>query len=126
MAIAARREGVGDPLGGDAREALAYLARDGERGVAGETEFPLGEGTPDGVRKLLSAGLVLSDVTPEEASRRYPDAVLSLRIRRARTEVEELQGKVKGAPDKEASLLFDRVVAAKRELERLESERRSR
>jgi hypothetical protein len=33
---------------------------------------------------------------------------------------------VKGAPDEEASLLFDRVVAAKRELERLESERRSR
>ncbi|MBP2682428.1 MAG: dnaG [Deltaproteobacteria bacterium] len=127
LAIVARREGVGDLLsGGDAREALAYLAETAERGVAGETEFPLGEGTPDGVRKLLSAGLVLSDVTPEEASRRYPDAVLSLRIRRARTEVEELQGKVKGAPDEEASLLFDRVVAAKRELERLESERRSR
>jgi DNA primase len=127
LAVAARRDGIGDLLSGeDAREALAYLAETAKRGVAGEAEFPLGEGTPDGVRKLLSAGLVLSDVTPEEASRRYPDAVLSLRIRRARTEVEELQGKVKGAPDEEASLLFARVVAAKRELERLESERRSR
>ncbi|HLN91797.1 MAG TPA: hypothetical protein VK429_08070, partial [Patescibacteria group bacterium] len=80
----------------------------------------------DGVRKLLSAELVLADVSPEEARRRYPGAVLSLRIRRAREETEELQEKVRGASGEEASLLFDRVVAAKRELERLESERRSR
>jgi hypothetical protein len=37
-----------------------------------------------------------------------------------------LQEKMKGASGEEASMLFDRVVAAKRELERLESERRSR
>ena len=126
LAITARTDGVGEFLSGkDALEALEYLADMAER-TPGETEFPLGEDLPDGVRKLLSAELVLADVSPEEARRRYPGAVLSLRIRRARQETEELQEKVKGAPGEEASLLFDRVVAAKRELERLESERRSR
>ena len=126
LAVAARRDGVGDLLSGeDAREALAILASIAER-ATGEAEFPLGEDLPDGVRKLLSAELVLADVSPEEARRRYPGAVLSLRIRRAREKTEALQEKVKGASGEEASLLFDRVVAAKRELERLESERRSR
>jgi len=126
LAVAARRDGVGELLSGeDAREAVAYLAELAARSP-GETEIPLGEDLPDGVRRLLSAELVMADVPPEEARRRYPGAVLSLRIRRARREVGELQGKVKGASGEEASLLFDRVVAAKRELERLESERRSR
>jgi hypothetical protein len=126
LAVAARRDGVGELLSGeDAREAVAHLADLAER-TPGETGFPLGEDLPDGARKLLSAELVLADVSPEEARRRYPGAVLSLRIRRAREETEELQEKVKGASGEEASLLFDRVVAAKRELERLESERRSR
>jgi len=126
LAVAARRDGVGDLLsGGEAREALEHLAELAER-APGEAGFPLGEDLPDGVRKLLSAEIVLADVTPEEARSRYPGAVLSLRIRRAREETDVLQEKVKGASGEEASLLFERVVAAKRELERLEAERRSR
>jgi DNA primase len=126
LAVTARGDGVVELLSaGDAREAVAYLADLAER-TAGEAGSPLGEDLPDGVRKLLSAELVLADVTPEEARRRYPGAVLSLRIRRAREKTEELQEKMKGASGEEASLLFNRVVAAKRELERLESERRSR
>jgi hypothetical protein len=126
LAVTARRDGVGDLLSGEyAREALSHLADLAGR-APGETGFPLGEDLPDGVRNLLSAELVLADVSPEEARRRYPGAVLSLRVRRAREKTGELQEKVKGASGEEASLLFDRVVAAKRELERLESERRSR
>jgi DNA primase len=126
LAVTARDDGVGGLLSGeDSREALAYLADLAER-TPGESGSPLGRDLPDGARKLLSAELVLADVSPEEARRRYPGAVLSLRIRRAREETEGLQEKVKVASGEEASLLFDRVVAAKRELERLESERRSR
>ena len=126
LAATARDDGVGEFLSGeDAREALLHLADLAER-TPGETGFPLGEDLPDGARKLLSAEFVLADVSPEEARRCYPGAVLSLRIRRAREVTEELQEKVKGTSGEEASLLFDRVVAAKRELERLESERRSR
>jgi hypothetical protein len=126
LAVTARGDGVVELLSaGDAREAVAYLADLAGR-TPGEAGSPLGEDLPDGVRKLLSAELVLADVIPEEARRRYPGAVLSLRIRRAREKTEELQERMKGASGEEASLLFDRVVAAKRELERLESERRSR
>ena len=127
LAGQARRDRVGDLLSGEvAREALGHLADLSERGTPEETGFPFGEGTGDEVRKLLSAVLVLSDVSPGEAHRRYPEAVLALRIRKVRGEIEELQEKLKESEAREAGLYFDRVVAAKRELERLESERRSR
>jgi len=76
----------------------------------GETGFPLGEDLPDGVRKLLSAELVLADVSRRRRAGATgggpfpPDPP-------AREETEELQEKVRGASGEEASLLFDRVVA---------------
>ncbi len=125
LAVTARGEGVGDLLLEDgAREALAHLADLAER-APGDAGFPLEGDLPESARKLLSAELVLADVSPEDAHRLYPAAVLSLRIRRAREKTGELQDRMKGASGEEASRLFDRVVAAKRELERLESERRS-
>jgi phage shock protein A len=69
---------------------------------------------------------VRAEVSPEEARRRYPAAVHSLRVARARQEVEELQGKVKEASGEAAEELFARVLAAKKELERLLWSRRSR
>jgi DNA primase len=127
LAAVARQDGVEQLLTEpDAREAVAYLCG---RAVSGGTADPdalLGEGLPDGARKRLSAGVVLADVSPEEARRRYPEMLLSLRTAKARREVEELQGKVKEASGEAAEELFARVLAAKKELERLLWSRRSR
>ena len=127
LAADARRDGVEALLTGeDAKEAAAYLAARAEGGGTVDTDSLLGEGLPEGARKRLSAELVRADATPEEARRRYPAALLSLRIARARRLVEEMQEKVKAASGAAAEELFDRTLAAKKELERLLSERRSR
>ena len=127
LAADALRDGVAELLEEeDAREAVAYLSSASERGGPGGGGVSLGEDVPEGVRKLLSAALVLADIPPEEARRRYPGAVLALKIRRARREVERRQEMVRGAEGEEAQRRFALVVAAKRELERLEAERRSR
>ncbi|GAB4228021.1 MAG: DNA primase [Deltaproteobacteria bacterium] len=127
LAVDALRDGVVELLQGeDAREAVGYLSSVAGRVGPSGTGIPFDEDVPEGVRKLLSAELVLADLPPEEARRRYPGAVLALRIRRARREVEEKQEMVRGAEGEEAQRRFALVVAAKRELERLEAERRSR
>ena len=109
----------------DARAAVAYISARAAGGAAVDADSLLGEGIPEGARKRLSAGLVLADVSPEEARRRYPEALLSLRTAKARRVVEELQGKVKDASGEAAAELFDRFLAAKKELERLLWSRRS-
>jgi DNA primase len=127
LAAAARRDGVESLLTDpDAREAVAYLSGLAGGGAAPDAGSLLGEGVPEGARKRLSAGIVLADVSPEEARRRYPEVLLSLRTAKARREVEELQGKVKDASGAAAAELFARVLAAKKELERLLVSRRSR
>jgi len=127
LAAAARRDGVDSLLSDpDAREAVAYISGLAAGGAAPDAESLLGEGVPEGARKRLSAGIVLADLSPEEARRRYPEALLSLRTAKARREVEELQGKVKEASGAAAEELFARVLAAKKELERLLWSRRSR
>jgi DNA primase len=127
LAADARRDGVEALLTGeDAKEALAYLAARVEGSGTVDADSMLGEGLPEGARRRLSAELVRADTTPEEARRRYPAALLSLRIARARRHVEEMQEKVKAASGREVAELFDRTLAAKKELERLLSERRSR
>jgi DNA primase len=127
LAAVARQDGVEQLLTEpDAREAVAYLCARAGGGGAADPDALLGEGLPDGARKRLSAGVVLADVSPEEARRRYPEMLLSLRTAKARREVEELQGKVKEASGEAAEELFARVLAAKKELERLLWSRRSR
>ena len=127
LAAVARQDGVEQLLSEpDAREAVAYLCGLAAGGGAADPDALLGEGLPDGARKRLSAGVVLADVSPEEARRRYPEMLLSLRTAKARREVEELQGKVKEASGEAAEELFARVLAAKKELERLLWSRRSR
>jgi len=105
---------------------VAYLCGRAAGGGAADPDALLVEGLPDGARRRLSAGVVLADVSPEEARRRYPEMLLSLRTAKARREVEELQGKVKEASGEAAEELFARVLAAKKELERLLWSRRSR
>jgi DNA primase len=127
LAVTAREDGADrlltDP---DVREAVAYLAA---RAGGGGTEDPaslLGEGLPDGARKRLSAGIVLVELSPQEARRRYPEALLALRTARARREVEELRQKVGESSGEAAEELFARFLEAKKELERLLWSRRSR
>jgi len=127
LAAAVRRDGVEALLTGeDAKEAVAYLAARAEGGGTAGTDSLFGEEVPEGARKRLSAELVRADMDQEEARRRYPAALLSLRIARARRQVEELQGLVKASSGAAAEELFARTLAAKKELERLLSERRSR
>jgi len=120
LAAKARRDGAEALLTGeDVKEAVAYLATLAEGTETDGADDLLGEGLPEGARKRLSAELVRAEVSPEEARRRYPAAVHTLRVARARREVEALQGKVKAASGDAAEELFARVLSAKKELERL-------
>jgi DNA primase len=128
LALDARRDRVDSLMAGeDAREAVTRLATLADRGPAEDADVLLSEGLSDGVRKRLSAEIVRTDISPEEARKRYPGAVLALRIRGLQREIEELQERIKAEPaDEVSAALFARVLAAKKEKERLESERRSR
>ncbi|MBE0605358.1 MAG: DNA primase [Deltaproteobacteria bacterium] len=128
LAREAREEGVGELLtDGDAREVLACLAALADRNPSEDASSLLTESLPAAVRKRLSAEIVRADFPAGEARKRYPAALLALRIRGKQREIESLNEmlKVKRAPEEENSL-YERVVAAKKEKERLESERRSR
>jgi hypothetical protein len=127
LAGTVRRDGVEALLTGeDARDAVEYLAARAEGGGAVDAGSLFDGELPEGARKRLSAELVRAETPPEEARRRYPAVVLSLRIAKARREVRELQEKVKAASGEAAEELFARFLAAKKGLERLLSERRSR
>jgi DNA primase len=128
LAHDARRDGVGALLAGeDAQEALARLVSLADRGPAEDAAVLLAEALPDGVRNRLSAEIVRTDISAAEARNRYPGAVLALRIRSLQREIDGLQERIKAAQaDEESAALFARVLAAKKEKERLESERRSR
>ncbi|MBI5905453.1 MAG: DNA primase [Deltaproteobacteria bacterium] len=128
LAVAAVRDGVAPMLSGeDAREAVFRLASLAERAPSADAAALLSETLPEGVRSRLSAEIVRSDVSPEEARRRYPGALRELRIRQAQREIDDLQERMRAAADEdERAPLFSRVLAAKMEKERLESERRSR
>ena len=128
LAREAREEGVGALLtDADARELLDRLAALADRDPTEDAASLLGEGLPDAVRKRLSAEIVRADFPAGEARSRYPAALLALRIRGKQQEIDSLQEMLKSerGHDDQVSLLT-RVVAAKKEKERLESERRSR
>jgi DNA primase len=128
LAVDARREGVDDLLSGeDAREALSRLASLADRNPADDAAALLAEALPDAVRNRLSAELVRTNMAPEDARKRFPAVVLDLRIRSRQREIEELQERIRAATgEEERASLFSRVLAAKKEKERLEAERRSR
>ena len=127
LAATARRDGAEELLTGeDVKDAVAYLATLAEGTETAGADDLLGEGLPEGARKRLSAELVRADVSPEEARRRYPAAIHTLRVARARREIEALQGKVKAAEGNAAEELFARVLSAKKELERLLGSHRTR
>jgi DNA primase len=113
---------VTDP---DVREAIGYLSARAAGGAQDPSSL-LGEGLPDGARRRLSAGIVLGELSPQEARRRYPETLLALRTAEARREVEELRRKVGEASGEAAEDLFGRFLEAKKELERLLWLRRSR
>jgi DNA primase len=128
LALEARRDGVGALLTGeDAREVLDRLAALAGRGPSEDAASLLSEPLPEAVRNRLSAEIVRAEFPAGEARRRYPDVVLALRIRDRQREIGELQERMKAARTEEEKVpLLARVLAAKKEKERLESERRSR
>ncbi|MGE5248265.1 MAG: DNA primase [Verrucomicrobiota bacterium] len=127
LALEARRDGVAELLTGeDARETLACLAALADRDAEGDAAALLSEALPVPVRSRLSAEIVRADLSPEEARKRFPAAVLDLRIRGRQREIDDLQERIKVAEgEQERAHLFSRVLNAKKEKERLESERRS-
>lgn len=128
LALDARRDGIDALLqGDDARETLAALAALADRAPSEDAAALLAGAVPDAVRSRLSAEIVRADLSPDEARRRFPALVLDLRIRGAQREIDRLQAEIRSAPgEEERASLFSRVLAAKKEKERLESERRSR
>ncbi len=128
LAREAREEGAGELLtDGDARELLDRLAALAERDPSGGAAALLDGSLPEAVRKRLSAEIVRSDFPEGEARRMYPAALLALRIRGKQREIDSLQAMLKDERTHEEQVsLLSRVVAAKKEKERLESERRSR
>ncbi len=128
LALEASRDGVGDLLTGEgAREVLDRLAELAGRGPSEDAATLLSEPLPDAVRNRLSADIVRAEIPAGEARKRYPGVVLALRIRDRQREIGELQERMKAARSEEEKVaLLARVLAAKKEKERLESERRSR
>jgi len=128
LAPGAIEEGIDALLSdADAREALARLAALADRDPSGDAGSLLAEPLPDAVRNRLSAEIIRADFPAGEARKRYPGVVLSLRIRKQQREIETLQERMKAARSEEEKVsLLALVLAAKKEKERLESERRSR
>jgi DNA primase len=128
LAQEARAEGVEALLtDGEAREALLLLAALADRDPSGDAASLLSEPLPDAVRNRLSAEIVRADFPAGEARKRYPGVLLSLRIRGKQREIEAIQERMKtAAAEEEKVALLAGVLAAKKEKERLESERRSR
>jgi len=128
LAREVRRDGIDVLLQGEgARETVAALASFADRAPSEDAAALLAGAVPDAVRCRLSAEIVRADLSPEDARRRYPGVALGLRIRGAQREIDRLQAEIRSAPgEEERASLFSRVLDAKKEKERLESERRSR
>lgn len=128
LARKAREDGVGVLLADDvAREVLDRLADLAQRDPSGRAASLLDGSLPEAVRKRLSAEIVRSDLAAEEARRRYPAAVRELRIRAKKRQIESLQAEIREERDRERQeSLLACLLAATKEKERLESERRSR
>ena len=106
---------------------LDRLADLAQRDPSGRAASLLDGSLPEAVRKRLSAEIVRSDFAAEEARRRYPAAVRELRIRAKKRQIESLQAEIREERDRERQeSLFACLLAATKEKERLESERRSR
>jgi hypothetical protein len=98
-----------------------------DRGPSEGAASLLTETLPDAVRNRLTAEMVRSEYSAGEARKKYPAVVLALRIRAAQREIESIQEQMKSERAEERKVaLFARVLAVKKEKERLESERRSR
>ncbi len=120
------RDGVTDLVeGDDVRDAIALLSA--RRGADEGTDLRslLDGALPEGLRKRVSELLLRAEMSAEEARRSYPEAVIALRIRKARREMSRLRGEIASA-GAAAGDLFTEMVAVRQELERLERERRTR
>lgn len=128
LAREARDEGVGELLTDvDARDLLDRLAALAERDPSGGAASLLDGSLPEAARKRLSAEIVRSGFSAEEARRFYPAAVREMRIRAKKRQIESLQAEIKEERGRERQeALFACLLVATKEKERLESERRSR
>ena len=127
LARQAREDGVAgllaDPV---ARETLDQVAAIVDAGpVDGETLL-LNESLSDAVRNRLAAEIVRSEYCAARARKEYSSLAPDLRIRALRREIKSLQEQVKSEAAKEKKeSIVGRVIEAKKEIERLQSKRRS-
>ena len=122
-----RRDGVEELLEGEAaREVLAILCRVSAPGDGPDLLSVLHEADGKEVRRRLSEQMILTDMTPSEARRIYPEVVLGLRIRKARNELSRLRAEIDSSPGEAAQALFARMLDVRNDLENLERQRRTR
>jgi DNA primase len=122
-----RRDGVEELLEGEAaREAVAILCRISASDDGPDLLSVLHEAAGEEVRRRLSEQMILTDMTPSEARRIYPEVVLGLRIRKARHELARLRAEIDSSPGETAQALFARMLDVRNDLEKLEQKRRTR
>ncbi|MCL2102633.1 MAG: DNA primase [Syntrophorhabdaceae bacterium] len=125
LASEAGNEGVGkllaDPV---VREVLERIVADNR--MSNGAALPL-ESFPDAVRNRLAAEMVRGKYSAGEARKEYPSVVRALRYRAIDREVKSFEEQVKSEHDEEKKkTLYNSLLNAARERERLKSELRSR
>ena len=127
LAREALEDGVGgflaDPV---ARETLSQVAAIVDAGpVDGETLL-LNESLSDAVRNRLAAEIVRVEYGADKARNEYLSLAPDLRIRALRREIKSLREQVNSeAAEEKKESIVGRMIEAKKEMERLQSERRS-
>jgi len=122
-----RQDGVEDLLEGEAvREVVARLCRLSPSDDKPDLLSILNETDGEKVRRHLSEQILRADGPPGEARRIYPEVVLGLRIRKARNELARLRDEINATRGETAQELFTKMLDVRKELERLEKQRRSR
>ena len=122
-----RQDGVEDLLEGEtAREVVARLGKLSPSDDGFDILSVLNETEGATVRRHLSEQILRADGSAGEARRIYPEVVLGLRIRKARRELARLREEIGAAQGETAQGLFAKMLDARKELETLEKQRRSR
>lgn len=106
----------------EVRDAIALLSERKEADAGADLASLLDAAVPEGLRKRISEQLLRAEMTPEEARRTYPKAVVALRIRAMRREENRLYAAIAEAREEEKADLAARHLAVRRERERLEQE----